>query len=734
MNKLANVVINSLSSAIDRLFTYRIPKDLEEHIRIGHRVRVPFGKGNKSSEAFVMEIYEEDKSSNEGINIKYINKICEKYPLITYLDIQLINIMRRKYLCTYMECIKVFLPTGISKGVTFKKKEVLYKIRELEGNYIKEPYTTIINLIDKEKLIKSDIKNKYNISISSVNTLIKHGFISTKEEIVNRFPVKFYTHYEKKELNSMQKNALNTIIHSHKKKFLIHGVTGSGKTEIYLNLVEHMLLNKKQSIVLVPEISLTPQMIERFKGRFGEDVAVFHSRLSDGERFEQWMRVKTGEVNVAVGARSALFLPFKDLGIIIIDEEHEGSYKSETDPKYNAKDISFLISDLKGCKVVLGSATPSLESYYEGINDEISIIKLLNRVSNKLLPRSTIVDMREELEQNNRSIFSRKLFDSIKGCLERNEQVILFLNRRGFSPFVSCRKCGYVFKCKNCDISLTYHANGNLVCHYCGYKENSVNICPKCKSKYVKHFGVGTERVEKEVKKYFPHSKVIRMDFDTTRRKDSYEKLYNVFKNKEADILVGTQMIAKGLDFENVTLVGVLAADISLNYPEFRAAEKTFQLITQVSGRAGRGDKEGEVIIQTYSPDNYSIVLSSENRYEDFFKEEIKIRKILDYPPFSEMLLINISAQEKEEGEEYIKVLKKEIENILDKYDKIKMLGPCPCSVFKLKKEFRWQVIFKGNFSNEFALCIKEIVYKVLGEKRFKNIKIGLDTNPRNLV
>ncbi|WP_415578698.1 primosomal protein N', partial [Hathewaya histolytica] len=573
-----------------------------------------------------------------------------------------------------------------------------------------------------------------NISISSVNTLIKHGFISTKEEIVNRFPVKFYTHYEKKELNSMQKNALNTIIHSHKKKFLIHGVTGSGKTEIYLNLVEHMLLNKKQSIVLVPEISLTPQMIERFKGRFGEDVAVFHSRLSDGERFEQWMRVKTGEVNVAVGARSALFLPFKDLGIIIIDEEHEGSYKSETDPKYNAKDISFLISDLKGCKVVLGSATPSLESYYEGINDEISIIKLLNRVSNKLLPRSTIVDMREELEQNNRSIFSRKLFDSIKGCLERNEQVILFLNRRGFSPFVSCRKCGYVFKCKNCDISLTYHANGNLVCHYCGYKENSVNICPKCKSKYVKHFGVGTERVEKEVKKYFPHSKVIRMDFDTTRRKDSYEKLYNVFKNKEADILVGTQMIAKGLDFENVTLVGVLAADISLNYPEFRAAEKTFQLITQVSGRAGRGDKEGEVIIQTYSPDNYSIVLSSENRYEDFFKEEIKIRKILDYPPFSEMLLINISAQEKEEGEEYIKVLKKEIENILDKYDKIKMLGPCPCSVFKLKKEFRWQVIFKGNFSNEFALCIKEIVYKVLGEKRFKNIKIGLDTNPRNLV
>lgn len=734
MNKLANVVINSLSSAIDRLFTYRIPKDLEEHIRIGHRVRVPFGKGNKSSEAFVMEIYEEDKSSNEGINIKYINKICEKYPLITYLDIQLINIMRRKYLCTYMECIKVFLPTGISKGVTFKKKEVLYKIRELEGNYIKEPYTTIINLIDKEKLIKSDIKNKYNISISSVNTLIKHGFISTKEEIVNRFPVKFYTHYEKKELNSMQKNALNTIIHSHKKKFLIHGVTGSGKTEIYLNLVEHMLLNKKQSIVLVPEISLTPQMIERFKGRFGEDVAVFHSRLSDGERFEQWMRVKTGEVNVAVGARSALFLPFKDLGIIIIDEEHEGSYKSETDPKYNAKDISFLISDLKGCKVVLGSATPSLESYYEGINDEISIIKLLNRVSNKLLPRSTIVDMREELEQNNRSIFSRKLFDSIKGCLERNEQVILFLNRRGFSPFVSCRKCGYVFKCKNCDISLTYHANGNLVCHYCGYKENSVNICPKCKSKYVKHFGVGTERVEKEVKKYFPHSKVIRMDFDTTRRKDSYEKLYNVFKNKEADILVGTQMIAKGLDFENVTLVGVLAADISLNYPEFRAAEKTFQLITQVSGRAGRGDKEGEVIIQTYSPDNYSIVLSSENRYEDFFKEEIKIRKILDYPPFSEMLLINISAQEKEEGEEYIKVLKKEIENILDKYDKIKMLGPCPCSVFKLKKEFRWQVIFKGNFSNEFALCIKKIVYKVLGEKRFKNIKIGLDTNPRNLV
>lgn len=734
LNKLASVIINSLSSAIDKAFTYKIPSELENEVKIGHRVKVPFGNGNKVSEAFVIEIYNKDDLIGKDIKLKSISKICEKYPVLTKEDIELIKIMRSKYLCTYIECIRLFLPTGISKGVTFKKREILYKIKDLDEKYKKEPYISIMKVIQDESLIKSDITNKYKLSQSSLNTLIKHGYIGTKEEIVDRLGKKTYEEYKKKQLSLLQKNALQSVLNSEEKNFLIHGVTGSGKTEIYLNLVEHMLSENKQAIVLVPEISLTPQMIERFKGRFGHNVAVFHSKLSDGERFEQWMKVKNKETNVAVGARSALFLPFEDLGIIIIDEEQEGSYKSETDPKYNAREVAFLIGRLKGCKVVLGSATPSLETYYSGLTKKIKIIEINERISKKPLPKSKIIDMRKELEENNRSIFSRELFNSIEDRLYKGEQVILFLNRRGFSPFVSCRKCGYVFKCENCDISLTYHTNGDLVCHYCGYKQKSVNTCPKCKSKYVKYFGVGTERVEREVKKYFPKSRTIRMDFDTTRKKSSYEDMYNAFKNNKADILIGTQMIAKGLDFENVTLVGVLAADLSLNYPDFRAAEKTFQLITQVAGRAGRGEKEGEVIIQTYSPDNYSIVLASNNKYKEFFKEEIKIRNALDYPPFSKMLLINISTEDKVQGETYIENLKNSLDTLLDKYDKIIMLGPCPCTIFKLKKEYRWQIIFKGNFTQEFALNVKELVYKILFKYRFKNIKIGLDSNPTNLI
>lgn len=733
MSKYAGIIINSLTSAIDKPFTYKIPDCFLEDLLIGHRVMVPFGKGNKQVEGYVVEFIEEE-DIDFSFSIKEISVICEKEPLLSISDIELIKIMREKYLCTYIECIRLFLPSGISKGMKFKKKEILYKIKELEGRYNKEPYISIMKYVEEESLERSQIKSKYNLSISSVNTLIKNGFLRLRPEIDWRTGNRSYKYYDKKILNNMQVNALNSIMFSEENKFLIHGVTGSGKTEIYLSLVENMLNKGKQSIILVPEISLTPQMIERFHGRFGEEVAIFHSRLSQGERFDQWMRVKEKKVNVAVGARSALFLPFEDLGLIIIDEEHESSYKSDSDPKYNAREIAFCISELKNVKVVLGSATPSLETYYNALKGELKLINLDKRVSDKPLPKSTIIDMREELMQNNRSIFSRALYNGIKERLEKKEQVILFLNRRGFSPFVSCRKCGYVFKCKNCDISLNYHNNGNMVCHYCGYTESSVTVCPRCKSKYVKYFGIGTEKVESEVRKYFKNSRVIRMDYDTTRKKDSYENLYNVFKNKKADILIGTQMIAKGLDFENVTLVGVLAADLSLNYPDYRAAEKTYQLITQVAGRAGRGEKEGEVILQTYSPDNYSIVYASENNYRDFFKEEICLRKALDYPPFSKILLINISSENKDNVYKYVTILEKNLKDILTKYDKINMLGPSPSSVFKLKKEFRWTIIFKGDFKNQFASKVKDIVYKTLNENNFKNIKIGIDINPNSFI
>ena len=407
--------------------------------------------------------------------------------------------------------------------------------------------------------------------------MIKQGFLIQNNMVINRYDKSEYDAYKKRELNIEQDYAVDKILNSNIKEFLIHGITGSGKTEIYMNLVEHMINIGKESIVLVPEISLTPQMIERFKGRFGRNIAVFHSRLSDGERFDEWFRVKNGKTMVAIGARSAVFLPFNNLGLIIIDEEHESSYKSDSDPKYNAKEIARLKSQIKKCKIVLGSATPSIETYNKCINKEIELIEIKNRADGALMPIVMAVDMREELARGNRTIFSEELHKEITQCLDNKEQVILFINRRGFSTFVSCRKCGYVFKCKNCDVSLTYHNNKNiLTCHYCGKNEVVSKICPKCGSKYVKYFGVGTETVEEQIKKYFPEAKTIRMDFDTTRKKGSHEYIYRTFKEGRADILIGTQMVAKGLDFKNVTLVGIIAADLSLNLPDYRSSKRHF--------------------------------------------------------------------------------------------------------------------------------------------------------------
>lgn len=732
MELFVKVIINSTSYAIDRFFTYKANVNASDNI-IGHRVIVPFGRGNKLVEGYVIDKLKPEEV-DMSITYKYVKEFCDERPVLDDKNLQLVNLMKNKYLCTSMECIKLFLPVGLSKGMTFKKKKKLFVGKPLEGKFNKEPYLSIVERVKEVSLIKTEYVKKYNLSISSINTLIKNGHLEVSEEINWRGNNKLYERYEKRELNDVQKYALETILNSDDNKFLIHGVTGSGKTEIYLNLVEHMINCGKDSIVLVPEISLTPQMIERFKGRFGDTIAIFHSRLSPGARYDEWMRVRLGKVSVAVGARSALFLPFTNLGLIIIDEEHENSYKSESDPKYDARDVAYIMSELKNIKVVLGSATPSLESYYKTTTGELKLIEMKHRVAGRAFPNSKIIDMREELSNNNKSMFSKDLYNGIGECLKNGRQVILFLNRRGFSPFVSCRKCGYVFKCKNCDISLTYHKSGKMICHYCGYTENAVNVCPECKSKYVKYFGVGTERVEKEVKAYFKDARVIRMDYDTTRKKDSYETLYNTFKDRKADILIGTQMIAKGLDFENVTLVGVIAADLSLNNPDYRASERTFQLITQVSGRAGRGEQVGNVIIQTYSPENYSIQYACKNDYNNFYNEEIKIRETMNYPPFGKILLINISSIEKQNSGKYINDLNGKLQKFLQKYDKIRILGPSASTIFKLKNEYRWTVIIKGDVTEELALNVKNIVYSVLSEGRYKDIKIGLDINPNSFV
>lgn len=733
MYKYAGIIVNNDAIKLDRIFTYSIPEALQQKAHIGFRVKVPFGMGNRKVDGFIVELYENSENLNK---IKEISEICDDFQVLTENDILLVNKMKERYLCTYLECIKTIIPTGITKGIKNKTSEVISILKPLEGKYNKEPYITIQNIVKNNNGVfnRNELSKKYNISLSSLNTLLKYGFLCQDKVIVNRYNSRQYDEYSKKELNEEQKDVVDKILSSNKNLYLIHGITGSGKTEIYMNLVSSFLEQGKESIILVPEIALTPQMVERFKGRFGNDITVFHSKLSDGERYDEWLRVKEGKVKVAVGARSAIFLPFKNLRLIVIDEEHEGSYKSESDPKYNAREIGEMKCEIEKCKLVLGSATPSVDTYFRALKGDIELLTLKYRADGAMLPTTEVVDMREELANNNKSIFSKKLYFSIKESLEKREQVILFLNRRGFSTFVSCRKCGYVFKCDSCDISLTYHNEaGVLTCHYCGKSRKLSNLCPKCGSKYVKYFGVGTEKVEQEIKRYFPKARTIRMDFDTTRKKDSYENIYNTFKENKADILIGTQMVAKGLDFKDVTLVGVLAADLSLNLPDYRASERTFQLVTQVSGRAGRGKKPGKVIIQTYNPESYSIEYASSGNYVEFYKEEILLRENMNYPPFSEILSINLSSKNES-------LLIKNIQNVginlnhkLANNDKINMLGPCPCIISKIKEQYRWQIILKGKIDSSFAKELMDLVYEELKEV-YTDIRISIDLNPNSLL
>ncbi len=728
----AGIVVNNESTQVDKIFTYEIPDNLIDNIKIGNMVKVPFGLGNKPLDGFVLDIYEDATKIN---NIKKIIKVSEDLPLLREEDVTLIKCMKDKFLCTYLECIKTVIPTGLLDGLKNKTAERISAIKRPEGKYDKDNYNSIYDVVlfNNGKHTIAELNREFGISISSINTLIKNEFLSKNKVIINRYINKQYDDYSEKVLSTDQAKAVDLILNSQDNKFLLHGITGSGKTEIYLHLVSEMLRLNKGSIVLVPEISLTPQMVERFKGRFGSRVAVFHSKLSEGERYDEWFRVKEGQVKIAVGARSAIFLPMKNLGIIIIDEEHELSYKSENNPKYNAKEIAEMKHIIEGSKVLLGSATPSIETYYRSMHGDYKLINLNQRADGALLPKIEIVDMREELVKNNKSMFSFSLYNYLNECLNRNEQAILFLNRRGFSSFVSCRKCGFVFKCSNCDITLTYHnSDDSMVCHYCGKKEKVKKICPQCGSNYVKFFGIGTEKIEQEVNRVFPSARTLRMDFDTTRRKNSYEEIYNTFKEKKADVLIGTQMIAKGLDFENVTLVGVVAADISLNLPDFRSSERTFQLITQVSGRAGRGKKSGKVVIQTYNPEHYSLKYASNNDYLGFYSEDISIREQLNYPPYSEIMSANFSSKNEAL---LIKTIQSIGENIKDKLknSNITILGPCPCGIAKIKELYRWQIVFKGEITICFANEIKIIIYNLL-KNVYNDIRVSIDINPSSLI
>ena len=732
MKLYAEVIINSEALEIDRPFTYKVPEEFNNEIKIGQIVKVPFGKGNKTSEGFILNLKNDD---NIKFKTKNIAAILVKDPVIYEDDINLIEFLREKTLCKYIDAFRLLIPVGIMKGAKAKKKKVIVLKNEDLSN-IKNPdgYKKIVEFFktNSGKYTKSELINEHSISQYKLNKLIENEVLSIEEESVFRYNDRVYNKDSAKTLTIEQENIIREYINSDDKMFLLKGVTGSGKTEVYMKLVERVLLEGKSAIILVPEIALTPQMIERFKGRFGVNVALFHSKLSDGERFDEWFRVKEGKAKVIVGARSAIFLPAKNLGLIIIDEEHENTYKSEQNPKYQTKEVAEYLSELKGCKVILGSATPSIETYYRALTGEMKLLELNSRVDNKAMPPMKVIDMRNELKGGNKSLFSRELFIAIQERLKRKEQIILFLNRRGFSTFVSCRSCGYVFKCDECDISMTYHKNGLLICHYCGKTKREPRECPKCHSKYVKFFGAGTQRVEEEVKKYFNNAGILRMDVDTTRDKHSYERIYNTFKNGEADILIGTQMVSKGLDFKNVTLVGILAADMSINIPDYRAAERTFQIITQVAGRAGRGDKQGEVLIQTYTPQHYSLQYAVNYDYEGFYEKEFTVRAMMKYPPFGKLLLINGTSKKEELLKNFMHKITMMIKPLVESCLDIEILGPIPCMISKVKENYRWQIVIKGEFDSYFSKNIKEILYDE-NKNVYNDIRISMDINPNNL-
>lgn len=730
----AEVIINSEAIEIDRPFTYKVKEEHNEIIQVGHRVKVPFGKGNRPVEGFVVGL------KCEGVEnikrMKYIASIADEEPILSRDDLKVIEFLRETYLCKYIDAIRCIIPTGLMSGVKNKKKIVIGYVRELEGKFKeKENYKKLIEFIKNNdgEYTKTELSKEFNFSLYTINKLLEENYICAEDKIVYRYNNRIYNEDSKKILNDEQKMAISTIMTSKDRGYLLKGVTGSGKTEVYMNLVSEVLSAGKSAIMLVPEIALTPQMIERFKGRFGRNVALFHSKLSPGERYDEWFRIKRGEASLVVGARSAIFLPLRNLGLIIIDEEHENTYKSDHNPKYNTKEVAKFLCEIKNCKYVLGSATPSIESYYEAQNGRLKLVEMKNRVSNKPLPDTEIIDMRDEIKSGNLSILSRKLRKAVEENLEKGEQTILFLNRRGFSTFVSCRSCGYVFKCPECDVSMTYHKNGYLVCHLCGRAMKQTKICPKCGSKYVKFFGAGTERVQEEVHKLFPKARILRMDVDTTRTKDSHEKIYNAFKDGEGDILIGTQMISKGLDFENVTLVGILAADISLNIPDYRADERTYQIITQVAGRAGRGDKKGDVIVQTYTPESMSLNYAVNNKYEELYQEEIKIRKAMNYPPFSKILLINGLSVNEEKLRTFMTKAGNLLKEVLKDKEDIQILGPTPCIITKIKEKYRWQIIIKGEINIELRKIIKDTLYE-LTKSVYNDIRVSIDINPNNMA
>lgn len=747
---VAEVIINSTVKTLNRVFDYNIPDYLENRIYIGSRVLVPFGKGGKLVQGFVVSIKE--KSEYE---IKNIEKIQDEE--LSDENIEFARWMSKRYFCNISDCIKLMLPPGtINKNNNIVKEKninLLYLSKsiddikyDIENKVIKsDKQKRALNfLINNEGITLQELESFTDTTRSVVKTLEKNGYIEIVEKQIDRNPFKNRNIEKttKLKLNEEQQEAYNkvskSIENNENKEYLLYGVTGSGKTEIYLQLIEKAISEGKSAIVLVPEISLTPQMIERFIARFGENIiSVLHSKLSIGERYDSWQNIKNGKSKIIIGARSAIFAPAVNLGIIIIDEEHDSSYKSEMNPRYNAKEVAQKIAIEKGVPLLLGSATPDINTFYKANLGDIELLRLTKRANKSSLPDIKIVDLRQELANGNKSMLSMELFNSIKENIKNKKQTILFLNRRGFSTFVMCRDCGYTLKCKNCNISLTYHKKEEkMKCHYCGHQEEVAKICPNCGSKRIKYFGTGTQKLEQEINKIFPEASTIRMDIDTVTKKNSHEEILNKFKNESIDILIGTQMIVKGHHFPNVTLVGIIAADSSLNIDDYRAEERTFDIIVQVAGRAGREQDKGKVIVQTYNVDNYSIKCAKKQNYDMFFNSEIKIRKQLKYPPFCDIIMIGITGSTEDD---VVKSANKIYEYIEEEFDKINteninIIKPLPAPIDKIKNRYRWRIIIKTDVTDETIEILNKVLSKFYNENKNSKSRIVVDINPMNMM
>ena len=742
MGLYADVIIDISHSRLDRTYQYRIPVQLQETLEPGNVVEVPFGRGDKTTKGYVLRIT--DHASCPEEKLKSISRVETTLAGAQSRLTALALWMRDYYGSTTVQALRTVLPfrqkapEKQKKTVTLKlpKEEAKKKLAWYREKHQKARARLLEALLEEPVLPQEIVTGSLKITLPTLRAMEEQGVLACETEQVYRTPA-LLARLQRQEmdppsfiLTEEQQRIIRTIGEewdfADGKEYLIYGITGSGKTAVYMELIAEALKKGQQAILLIPEIALTYQNVLRFYRRFGERISVLHSKLSLSERYDQFERAKAGEIDVMIGPRSALFTPFSNLGIIIIDEEHESSYQSETAPRYDARETARKRIQLEHARLVLGSATPSLETFYRAKTGGSTLFTMTQRPSGGKMPQVFLTDMREELREGNRSILSRELYDKIAERLERKEQVILFLNRRGYSGFVSCRSCGHVMKCPHCDVSLSLHKNGRLICHYCGYEQDAVTKCPECGSPYISGFKVGTQQIEELIKREFPDAGVLRMDADTTRGKDGHAEILRAFGKQEADILVGTQMIVKGHDFPQVTLVGILAADLSLNVSDFQASERTFQLLVQAAGRAGRGSREGEVVIQTYTPDHYALLCAAKQDYLSFYEQEMRFRQLSGYPPAGAMMAVHCSSEDRQKLEVAAGYLAKFIRQAAGRC-KASVIGPADEPVAKINDVYR-KALYIKHADGRILTAVKNVVEQYIEiNTGFQDIRIQFE-------